>query len=128
MTPVNVNGVAVRNVAIIAGIAAVIYALRGLGSDITEAAGRIILVLFVVAIGFFAINYFRQHELAWLVLKPWQRWVVIICGAGIALLVVGGLGFEAFRDELSVLGIFALIGVLGLIIAWVIRESRRFRI
>lgn len=124
----NISWVAVRNFAIIAAVAGVVFALQDLGTDITSAAGQIVLVLFVVAIGFFALNYFRQHELAWLVLKPWQRWLVIICGAGIAILVVGGLGFGAFRDELSVLGIFALIGVLGLVIAWVIRESRRFRI
>ena len=93
-----VNWVGVRNVLIIAGIAALIG---------------------------FGYNYFRQNELAWLVLKPWQRYLIIACVIGIALLLL--LGFPLLSDHVTPLGVLALIAVLVLVIVWVVRESRRFR-
>ena len=63
--------------------------------------------------------------LAWLVLKPWQRAVIIIAGLGIAFLLIGG--FPLLEDRLTPLGVLALIAALALVIVWVVRESRRFR-
>ncbi len=122
-----VNWVGVRNFAIIAGIAAAAVVWQDGFDAIADRLGDIILVLFVAAIAVFAYNYFRQNQLAWLVLKPWQRWVVIICGAGIALLLVSLALLPDLVDRITPLGVVALIAVLALVIVWVIRESRRFR-
>ena len=72
----------------------------------------IIQVLFVAALIAFGYNYFRQNQLAWLVLKPWQRYVIIGCGVGIAFLLIGG--FPLLGDRLTPLGVIALIAVLVL--------------
>jgi len=122
-----VNWVGVRNFAIIAGIAAIAVVWQDGADAIADALGTIIVVLFVAAIGVFAFNYFRQNQLAWLVMKPWQRWVVIICGVGIAFLLISLAVFPDLVDRLTPLGMVALIAVLALVIVWVIRESRRFR-
>ena len=122
-----VNWVGVRNFAIIAGIAAIAVVWQDGADAIADALGIIIVVLFVAAIGVFAFNYFRQNQLAWLVMKPWQRWVVIICGVGIAFLLISLAVFPDLVDRLTPLGMVALIAVLALVIVWVIRESRRFR-
>ncbi len=121
-----VNWVGVRNFAIIAGIAALVLVSREGFGAVAVSANRIILVLFVAAIAVFAYNYFKQNQLAWLVLKPWQRYVVIAAGVGIALLLV--VGFPLLGDRLTPLGVLALIAALVLVIVWVVRESRRFRI
>ena len=63
---------------------------EGFGA-IAGSAQLIIQVLFVAALLVFGYNYFRQNQLAWLVLKPWQRYVIIACGIGIAFLLIGGL-------------------------------------
>jgi Ca2+/Na+ antiporter len=123
---VRINWVGVRNFAIIAGIAGLVLVSREGFGAVAVSANRIILVLFVAAIAVFAYNYFKQNQLAWLVLKPWQRAVVIAAGVGIALLLV--VGFPLLGDRLTPLGVLALIAVLVLVIVWVVRESRRFRI
>lgn len=120
-----INWVGVRNFLIIAGIAALVFVSQE-GFGITAGSAQLIIqVLFVAAILVFAYNYFRQNELAWLVLKPWQRYVIIACGIGIAVLLIAG--FPLLDDRLTPLGVLALIAVLVLIIVWVVRESRRFR-
>ena len=120
-----VNWVGVRNFLIIAGIAALgVIWQEGFGT-LAVGAEQIFLVLFVFGIIAFAYNYFRQNELAWLVLKPWQRMLIIVCGVGIAFLVIAG--FPLLGDILSPLGVLALIAALVLVIVWVVRESRRFR-
>jgi hypothetical protein len=116
--------IAVRNFLIIAAIAGVALVWEKGFSAIAISANQIITVLFVAALVAFGYGYFRQNRLAWLVLRPWQRVVVIICAAGIAFLVIAG--FSLLDDRLSPLGVVALIGVLVLVIFWVIRESRRF--
>jgi cbb3-type cytochrome oxidase subunit 3 len=122
---VRINWVGVRNFLIIAAIAGLVFVSQeGFGAT-ADSIGLIIQVLFVAALIVFGYNYFRQNELAWLVLKPWQRYVILACGAGIAFLVIGG--FPLLGDRLTPLGVIALIAVLVLIIIWVIRESRRFR-
>lgn len=121
-----VNRAGVRNAAIIFGLAALVLVSREGFGAVAVSANRIVLVLFVAAIAVFAYNYFKQNQLAWLVLKPWQRYVVIGAGVGIALLVV--VGFPLLGDRLTPLGVLALIAALVLVIVWVVRESRRFRI
>ena len=74
--------------------------------DLREFSPRAILCgLFVAALIVFGYNYFRQNELAWLVLKPWQRYVIIACGIGIAFLLIGG--FPLLGDRLTPLGVIA---------------------
>ena len=120
-----INWVGVRNFVIIAAIAALVFVSQeGFGAS-ASSVGLIIQVIFVAALISFAYNYFRQNQLAWLVLKPWQRYVIIACGIGIAVLLV--VGFPLLGDRLTPLGVLALIAVLVLIIVWVVRESRRFR-
>lgn len=120
-----VNWVGVRNFAIIAAIAGLVLVWeRGFGA-VAVSAQLIITVLFVAAIIMLAYNYFRQNQLAWLVLKPWQRTVIVACGVAIAVLLVAG--FPLLGDRLTPLGVIALIAALVLVIVWVIRESRRFR-
>jgi hypothetical protein len=120
-----INWVGVRNFLIIAAIAGVVLVWQEGFGAIAVSAERIILVLFVAALAVFAYNYFRQNRLAWLVLKPWQRAVIIIAGLGIAFLLIGG--FPLLEDRLTPLGVLALIAALALVIVWVVRESRRFR-
>jgi hypothetical protein len=120
-----VNWVGIRNFLIIAAIAGVALVWEKGFSSIAVSANQIITIIFVAAMIAFAYNYFRQNKLAWLVMKPWMRVVIIVAGLGIAFLIVAG--FELFSDRLSPLGVLALIIALGLLIVWVLRESRRFR-
>lgn len=120
-----INWVGVRNFLIIAAIAGLVFVSQeGFGAT-ADSGALIIQILFAAAIIAFAYNYFRQNELAWLVLKPWQRWVIIACAVGIVLLLL--LGFPLLSDRLTPLGVLALIAALVLVIVWVVRESRRFR-
>ena len=120
-----VNWVGVRNFLIIAVAAGLVFVSQeGFGLT-TGTASLIIQVLFLAAILAFAYNYFRRNELAWLVLKPWQRYVIIACVIGIVLLLL--VGFPLLGDRLTPLGVLALIAILVLVIVWVVRESRRFR-
>lgn len=120
-----INWVGVRNFAIIAAIAGLVFVSQeGFGSA-AFTGSLIIQVIFVAALISFGYNYFRQNQLAWLVLKPWQRYVIIACSIGIAFLLIGG--FPLLGDRLTPLGVIALIAALALVIVWVVRESRRFR-
>ena len=119
-----VNWVGVRNFAIIAAIAGLVFVSQeGFGLS-AGTAGLIIQVIFAAALISFGYNYFRQNQLAWLVLKPWQRNLIIVCGVGIAFLLIAG--FPLLSDRLTPLGVVALIAILVLVIVWVVRESRRF--
>lgn len=120
-----VNWVGVRNAAIVAVIAGLVFVSQEGFGGAAVSVSLIIQVIFVAALLSFAYNYFRQNQLAWLVLKPWQRNLVIACGIGIAFLLVAG--FPLLGDRLTPLGVLALIAVLVLVIVWVVRESRRFR-
>lgn len=120
-----INWVGVRNFLIIAAIAGLVLVWQEGFGAIAVSAQRIILVLFVAALAAFGYNYFRQNQLAWLVLKTWQRWVIIGAGIGIAFLLIGG--FTLLGDRLTPLGVLALIAALVLLIVWTVRESRRFR-
>ena len=120
-----INWVGLRNFAIIAAIAGLVFVSQeGFGAA-AFSTNLIIQVIFVAALISFGYNYFRQNQLAWLVLKPWQRNVIIACAIGIAFLLIAG--FPLLSDRLTPLGVVALIAALVLVIVWVVRESRRFR-
>lgn len=119
------NWVGIRNFLIIAAIAGLVLVWEKGFTSLAVSANLIITIIFVAAMIAFAYNYFRQNRLAWLVLKPWMRGVVIVAGLGIAFLIVAG--FELFSDRISPLGVLALIIALALAIVWVVHESRRFR-
>lgn len=121
----NINWTGVRNGAIIAGLAAVVLVWQEGFGEIAGSANLILSVLFVAALIGFGVNYFRQNTLAWLVLKTWQRAVIIACAVGIVLLLL--VGFPLLGDRFTPLGIIALIAALVLVIVWIVRESRRFR-
>lgn len=120
-----INWVGVRNAAIILAIAGLVLVWQEGFGNLAGSASLILTVLFVAALIGFGYSYFRQNSLAWLVLKPWQRVLIIACGAGIAFLIVAG--FPLLGDSVTPLGVMALIAVLVLVIVWVVRESRRFR-
>ena len=120
-----INWVGVRNFLIIAAIAGLVLVWEEGFGAVAVSAQQIILVLFVAAIAVFGYNYFRQNRLAWLVLRPWQRAVIVAAGVGIAFLLLAG--FPLLGDRLTPLGVIALIAALVLVIVWVVRESRRFR-
>jgi hypothetical protein len=84
----------------------------------------VITVIFVAVLALFGYRYFRQNRLAWLVLRPWQRAVIIAAGLAILALVIG---YSWAAERLSAAGFFALLAALVLLIVWVVRESRRLR-
>ncbi|MFP5452400.1 MAG: hypothetical protein ACLGG9_11730 [Thermoleophilia bacterium] len=120
-----INWTGVRNGAIIAGLAGLVLVWQEGFGELADSANLILSVLFVAALIGFGVNYFRQNTLAWLVLKTWQRVVIIACGVGIVLLLL--VGFPLLGDQLTPLGVIALVAVLVLVIVWVVRESRRLR-
>lgn len=121
----HVNWTGVRNGAIIAGLAGLVLVWQEGFGELANSANLILSILFVAALIGFAVNYFRQNALAWLVLRTWQRVVIIACGVGIVLLLL--VGFPLLGGHLTPLGVIALVAVLVLVIVWVVRESRRFR-
>jgi hypothetical protein len=115
--------VAVRNTLIICAIAALgLVWDRGL-SAIAISTSQIVLVLFLAAMVGFGYKYFRDNRLAWLVLRPWQRAVIIVAAVAIAALVI--LGPTLLQDRLTIGGVLALIAALVLLILWIVRQSRR---
>jgi len=119
-----VNWVAVRNFLIIAAIAGLGVVWREGFSAIAVSANQVITVIFVAVLALFGYSYFRQNRLAWLVLKPWQRTVIIAAGIAIVALVIG---YPWATERLTAAGFFALLAALALLIVWVVRESRRLR-
>ena len=113
----------VRNAVIIFGVAALAVVWQRAFSIAISSISWVISILFVVAIAAAAVQYFRRKPLAWLVLRPWQRAVVIISGLAIAFLVIAG--YPLLADRITPLGWLALIAAFVLLIWWVIRDSRR---
>jgi hypothetical protein len=119
-----VNWVGVRNFVIIAAIAALgVVWQRGFDA-IAISINQVITVIFVAVMALFAYRYFRENRLAWLVLRPWQRAVIVTAGVAIVALVVL---YPYAAERLTVAGFFALLAALALLIVWVVRESRRLR-
>ena len=119
-----VKWVAVRNFLIIAAIAALGVVWREGFSAIAVSANQVITVIFVAVLALFGYSYFRQNRLAWLVLRPWQRAVILASGVAILALVIG---YPWASERLTAAGFFALLAALALLIVWVVRESRRLR-
>jgi hypothetical protein len=86
-------------------------------------ASQVISILFVVAMLAAGVAYFRRNQLAWLVLRPWQRVAIVLAALAIAFLLVAG--YPLLADRITPLGFLALIVALGLSIWWIIRSSRR---
>ena len=119
------NWIGIRNGAIIVGLAVLGVVWQRTLTSLVVGVNQIITVLFVagmIAVGY---RYFREHELAWLVLKPWQRAVIFSCLGGVVFAAL--VGFQILGPLITPLGVMALIAALVLTILWVIRESRRFR-
>ncbi len=108
---------------IIFGLAAVGVVWERAFTLVAVSASQILSVIFVLAILAAGIAYFRRNPLAWLVLKPWQRVVVVVAVLAIAILLIAG--YPLLADRVTPLGFFALIVALGLLVWWIIRSSRR---
>jgi hypothetical protein len=117
------SATAIRNLAIIAGLAAIGVLWQGAGV-IAGGLSQIILVLFVFAMVAFGYRYFKERQLAWLVLSDTQRAIIIGAVAGVVILV---LGFSFIAPLITPLGVVALIAILVVIAVWTIRESQRWR-
>jgi len=115
--------VGLRNAIIIFGLAALVVVWDRLFTIAFATASQVISVLFVLAMLAAGVAYFRRNQLAWLVLKPWQRVVVVVAALAIAFLLIAG--YPLLADRITPLGFFALIVALGLLIWWIIRSSRK---
>ena len=113
----------IRNTIIILGIAALAVVWERAFSVAVSSMSQIISVLFVVAILAAGVQYFRRNQLAWLVLRPWQRVAVVLSALAIAFLVIAG--YPLLADRITPLGYLALIAALVLLIWWIIRDSRK---
>ena len=120
--PLHVS-IGLRNTIIILGIAALAVVWERAFSVAVSSVSQIISVLFVVAILAAGVQYFRRNQLAWLVLRPWQRAAVVLSALAIAFLVIAG--YPLLADRITPLGYLALIAALVLLIWWIIRDSRK---
>lgn len=116
--------VGIRNFLILAAISALgLVWGDGLGATATL-LNQIFLVLFLAVLVLMAYRYFRENRLKWLVIKPALRAVIVVCGAAIVFLVVAGPW--VLDNRISMAGIWALVAALGLIIGWIVYQSRRY--
>ena len=115
--------VGARNAIIILGLAALVVVWERAFTVAFATASQVISVLFVVAMLAAGVAYFRRNQLAWLVLRPWQRVAIVVAALAIAFLLVAG--YPLLADRITPLGFLALIVALGLSILWIIRSSRR---
>ncbi len=113
----------IRNVIIILGLAALVVVWERSFVVAIGSVAQIMGVLFVIAVLAAGVAYFRRNQLAWLVLKPWQRAVIVLAALAIAFLLVAG--HPLLTDRITTVGLIALIVALGLLIWWIIRDSRR---
>lgn len=115
---------ALRNFAILAAVASLgLVWGDGLGAS-ARALNQLFLVLFLAAVVLIGFRYFRENKLKWLVIKPWLRGVIIACAAGIVFLVAAGPAL--LGDSLGTTGIWASVAVLGLVIGWIVYQSRKY--
>ena len=121
---VEINPTVVRNVAIIAAIAALAVIWSTGFSVIASGVSQILLVIFVFALVGFGYQYFRQNELAWSVISENRRRALIASAIGIVVLII--FGFPLLSSVIGPLGVIALIAILAAVIAWIIWDSRRF--
>ena len=118
------RAVAIRNFLILAVVSALgLVWDSGLGATATL-LNQIFLVLFLAVLALMGYRYFRENRLKWLVIKPALRVVMILCAAGIVFLVVAGPAL--LSERISLAGIWALVAALGLVIVWIVYQSRRY--
>jgi hypothetical protein len=115
--------VAIRNTAIVAGIAALVFLSQTTFSAFAISINQIIFILMIAGLAVFAYQYFKENQLAWLVFKPWQRQALIGCAIAIALLLL--VGFPLLGPVIGSLGVLALIIALGVAIFLIIQDSRK---
>jgi hypothetical protein len=116
--------VAIRNFLILAAVACIgLVWGEGLGAGATI-LNQVFLVLFVAALALMGYRYFRENSLKWLVIKPALRGVIIACAVGIVFLVAAGPALLA--DSITTAGIWALVAALGMVIVWIVYQSRRY--
>lgn len=115
--------VAIRNFLILAAVACLgLVWGDGLGASAT-ALNQIFLVLFLAALILIGYRYFRENRLKWLVIRPWARGVIIVCAAALVALVA--LGPTLLDGVISSGALWAVIAILGLVIGWIVYQSRR---
>jgi hypothetical protein len=114
----------VRNAAILIGLATA-FSFLGDGLSLTsELVGSLVRIAFFVGLLIIGIQYFKDNQLKWYVIKRPLRIVVIVCAAAIGvLLLVGPL---LLGNVMSSGAMWALVLVLGLVIAWIVVQSRRY--
>lgn len=123
--PMNkLNMTVVRNVAIVMGIAALVFVSQGGFGAVAFSLNRIIFVLFLAGLAVMAYQYVRQNELAWMVIPAIQRKAIIACAIGILVLLA--VGIPLLGPVISPLGVLALAAALALAIVWMVRRSRRW--
>lgn len=115
---------AARNGAILLALA---FAATFLGEGLaltSEAVNSLLGIAMVTALVVFGVRYFQDNRLKWLVIKQPLRIVVIVCAVAIAVLLIAGP--LLFADLMSPGARYALALALGLVIAWVVVQSRRY--
>ncbi len=115
---------AIRNFLILAAVSSIgLVWSEGLGAT-SVALNQVILVVFLAVLALMGYRYFRENQLKWLVIKPWLRGVVVVCAAAIVFLVAAGP--TLLSDRISGGALVALVAALGLVIVWIVYQSRRF--
>ena len=115
--------VALRNAAILV-VLAFGFTFLGDGLALTNRlVSQLIMLALVIGLAIFGIQYFRENQLKWLVIKRPLRGVIIVCGVLMALLAVAGRAVLGDRLSPGTLLLFEII--LGLVIVWIVVDSRR---
>ena len=115
--------VALRNAAILV-VLAFGFTFLGDGLALTNRlVSQLIMLALVIGLAIFGIQYFRENQLKWLVIKRPLRGVIIVCGVLMALLAVAGRA--VFGDRLSPGTLLLFEIILGLVIVWIVVDSRR---
>lgn len=114
---------ALRNTAIVLGIAALAMLWQhGFGAS-ALVIQRVIGAAFVVLIAFAVYRYFSHNRLAWYAIPPVQRYVFVALLVGaVALLLVGDALIGRWVGPFGQLLLIAAM-VVGMV--WIVRESRR---
>lgn len=114
---------AVRNLAIILGVAALgVLWQRGF-SESTLALQQLISLIFLALIGFAVYRYFSGNRLTWYAIPRPQRVLFVACLAGVLLLLVAGMPLLA--PAIGGFGVIMLAAGLVLVMVWIVMESRR---
>jgi thiol:disulfide interchange protein len=115
--------VALRNAAILV-VLAFGFTFLGDGLALTNRlVSQLIMLALVIGLAIFGIQYFRENQLKWLVIKRPLRGVIIVCGVLMAFLAVAGRAVLGDRLSPGTLLLFEII--LGLVIVWIVVDSRR---